>query len=422
MAKTLQLRRYNTSTLSSTTGAAGEPIVDTTTNSLTIHDGSTAGGTRLATESYVTSQGYITDISSKQNTLVSGTNIKTINGSSILGSGDLTISGGGSTGNFVFSGNTITTPLGASPTLNVSSQSSTAYNFASPGLNYSGSSSAPQGNATGYLWYGLSISASLYAALQATPSGTKMTIKYSSGAGATSVTEVFTFTGVSHFASYWVGFQEAPSQSVDSMTTISWSAAGGTSNVTYQFTSTGTFTTTSLFAGQVLVSNNIVTPVTINSYGVATTGINPLIINGNLSVLGDITNNNAKITGINYSNLLDVVGSSRPNAIANGKILQANKKYRITTSGTVVLPSVSTLSEGDTIEIAFLYDTGSLSVFVYETSTAMVGWSGLTTLGSVSVDGSSSYNNATIGYTGATVKFIYYTPSGGTTKRWMVTL
>lgn len=35
-------------------------------------------------------------LSAKQNTLVSGTNIKTINGTSLLGSGDLTISGGGS--------------------------------------------------------------------------------------------------------------------------------------------------------------------------------------------------------------------------------------------------------------------------------------------------------------------------------------
>ena len=35
------------------------------------------------------------DISGKQDTLVSGTNIKTINGGSVLGSGDITISGGG---------------------------------------------------------------------------------------------------------------------------------------------------------------------------------------------------------------------------------------------------------------------------------------------------------------------------------------
>jgi hypothetical protein len=47
----------------------------------------------LATTSYVDSQD-----ATKQNVLVSGTNIKTINGSSVLGSGNLTISGGGGAG------------------------------------------------------------------------------------------------------------------------------------------------------------------------------------------------------------------------------------------------------------------------------------------------------------------------------------
>jgi hypothetical protein len=51
---------------------------------------STAG---LATTSYVDSQD-----ATKQATLVSGTNIKTINGSSVLGSGDLVVSGGGGGG------------------------------------------------------------------------------------------------------------------------------------------------------------------------------------------------------------------------------------------------------------------------------------------------------------------------------------
>lgn len=36
----------------------------------------------------------IPDVSNKQDTLVSGTNIKTINGNSLLGSGDIVISGG----------------------------------------------------------------------------------------------------------------------------------------------------------------------------------------------------------------------------------------------------------------------------------------------------------------------------------------
>lgn len=54
MAKTLQFRRYNTATLATTTGAAGELIVNSSNNSVTVHDGSTAGGTELATRSYVT--------------------------------------------------------------------------------------------------------------------------------------------------------------------------------------------------------------------------------------------------------------------------------------------------------------------------------------------------------------------------------
>jgi hypothetical protein len=61
-------------------------------------------------ESQVTN--LVSDLAAKQSTLVSGTNIKTINGSSILGSGDLVISGGGGvdatalhqTGNETFTG------------------------------------------------------------------------------------------------------------------------------------------------------------------------------------------------------------------------------------------------------------------------------------------------------------------------------
>jgi Major tropism determinant N-terminal domain len=47
MSKTLQFKRYPTSTLSSTTGADGEIIVDTTLKTLTVHDGVTPGGSTL---------------------------------------------------------------------------------------------------------------------------------------------------------------------------------------------------------------------------------------------------------------------------------------------------------------------------------------------------------------------------------------
>jgi Major tropism determinant N-terminal domain len=55
MSTTLQFRRYNTATTNSTTGAAGELTVNTDLNTLVVHDGSTAGGFQLATQSNVNS-------------------------------------------------------------------------------------------------------------------------------------------------------------------------------------------------------------------------------------------------------------------------------------------------------------------------------------------------------------------------------
>ena len=54
MAKLLKLRRGTTSQHSSFTGAEGEVTVDTDKDTLVVHDGSTAGGTPLATEADLT--------------------------------------------------------------------------------------------------------------------------------------------------------------------------------------------------------------------------------------------------------------------------------------------------------------------------------------------------------------------------------
>ena len=54
MATTLQLRRGNTATAAAVTGLVGEIYVDTDKKTLRVHDGSTAGGTILATEGFVT--------------------------------------------------------------------------------------------------------------------------------------------------------------------------------------------------------------------------------------------------------------------------------------------------------------------------------------------------------------------------------
>ena len=67
MAKQLQLRRGTTSEHATFTGAAGEVTVNTTTNGLVVHDGSTAGGhtvgvglSGLANVQYFTSSGTFT--------------------------------------------------------------------------------------------------------------------------------------------------------------------------------------------------------------------------------------------------------------------------------------------------------------------------------------------------------------------------
>ena len=49
MAKQLQLRRGTATEHDTFTGANGEVTVDTTNKTLRVHDGSTVGGTRLAT-------------------------------------------------------------------------------------------------------------------------------------------------------------------------------------------------------------------------------------------------------------------------------------------------------------------------------------------------------------------------------------
>ena len=97
-----------------TTGAyadlSGKPTLGTAAAAATTDFATAAQGTKADTALQptaigVTVQAYDADLtswgaiapSSKQDTLVSGTNIKTVNGSSLLGAGDLTISGGGGT-------------------------------------------------------------------------------------------------------------------------------------------------------------------------------------------------------------------------------------------------------------------------------------------------------------------------------------
>ena len=66
------------------------------------------GGTQIDLSNYVTNQQLTQALNGKQDNLVSGTNIKTINGNSVLGSGNLVIEGGGEGLSSVAHDNTLT--------------------------------------------------------------------------------------------------------------------------------------------------------------------------------------------------------------------------------------------------------------------------------------------------------------------------
>lgn len=89
MATTLQIRRGTASEAAAFTGSPGELFVDATNFRLYIHDGATQGGHPVDTT--LDGQALSALINSKQDRLVSGTTIKTINGTTLLGVGDIVI-------------------------------------------------------------------------------------------------------------------------------------------------------------------------------------------------------------------------------------------------------------------------------------------------------------------------------------------
>ena len=108
MATILQLRRGTTTQHSTFTGAVGEVTVDTTKDTIVVHDGTTAGGKPLATEAYVTSQlsaADNTDEITEGSTNLYFTNARARGAVSVTDSGgDGSLSYNNSTGVFTFTG------------------------------------------------------------------------------------------------------------------------------------------------------------------------------------------------------------------------------------------------------------------------------------------------------------------------------
>lgn len=89
MATVLQIRRGTAAEAAAITCLEGELYIDLDNNKIYLHDGVTVGGHPIDTEFDDTA--LLTLINSKQAVLISGTTIKTVNGSSLLGSGNVQI-------------------------------------------------------------------------------------------------------------------------------------------------------------------------------------------------------------------------------------------------------------------------------------------------------------------------------------------
>lgn len=104
MATTLQLRRGNTAAASEFTGASGEVFIDTTKNTVLVHDGSTQGGHELALASDVN-----TKLGATINVARGGTGATTLTAGSVVignGSDPVNLVTPGTTGNVLTSNGT----------------------------------------------------------------------------------------------------------------------------------------------------------------------------------------------------------------------------------------------------------------------------------------------------------------------------
>jgi hypothetical protein len=108
MSRTLQFKRYANTIVATTTGADGELIVDETNHTITVHDGVTVGGTRIATEKFVN------NVSNTITNITSNTYIKqTANANVNVLVANSAIVGGNTVATFATSGNNVVGLVGA---------------------------------------------------------------------------------------------------------------------------------------------------------------------------------------------------------------------------------------------------------------------------------------------------------------------
>lgn len=321
MATTLQFRRGTTAELSSETGAVGELFVDTTKDTVVVMDGSTAGGKPLATESSVTV------VSSHAQAAFDAANT----------------SGNGS---FTFSANTITLP-----------------NYTDGELRVTGNVSALAGTFNTGDWKTAQVRSSLSSGktvIDITADYDQSLQVFLSEHLSTTSGLIVEFRGTSNTSVLRTGTIESWNL-LSTTNGISTSEMKFTSNVaatlsdyiydmdiylpatqtqsTYRFSKTGEFITPSATLGTISIEDNIITPLPNTSiqygYYANTTVVTdqPLLINGDLGVVGSIKNIPS------YA-----ISSSET-------VLEVNKQYFISNSTTNDLVLPQSPKAGDVVVI-----------------------------------------------------------------------
>lgn len=415
MAKTLQFRRGTTAELSSVTGAVGELFVDTTKDTVVVMDGSTAGGSPLATEAYVgtavsnlvdsapgaldtlnelaaalgddanfatTVTNGIASAGGYANSAYSKANTAQIHAEAAFAAANTSGGGGGaSTGYFTFTANTANVATGNTAVFNTSGFETTTLASAdfwqNSNLFYTGGPGNEEFPTESYLrvWENPAMgpnaeltaqALSVIATLSTLTAGTPLTV----------VTAVATYSGT--VASIQTGNDPTIGDYINVFFVEDFGGGSGEYNQSFSFDTPisgqftmdtdGTFITDTLLAGDLYVANNIITPVAGGSYGAT---VQPVVINGDLSVLGNVT-----VVGEATSDEYAVFSGISPAPLGEGTnytVPSKNKKYIFLPTELggdaylVYLTLPSEVSIGDTLD--FLITTNnystSLGVTVY---------------------------------------------------------
>ena len=227
-----------------------------------------------------------------------------ITGSYILGNGayltGISGGGGGNTGDWTFSANTVSLPFNdyavISTSGNVVTDTRVTTNYTTADWSYGGSynlNSAEPVPGTYRLEYVDSGDPTWVATMQAIETGTALTITTAYGTYNATTTGPASSMAPNIIV---IPLQVDDGYTFNSSAVTSLSVTTGTLDVAnvsgvYTFETDGTFVSDTLLAGNVYIDTNIITPmpiVTVDAYGNETETPQPLVVNGNLSVTGDV--------------------------------------------------------------------------------------------------------------------------------------